>query len=315
MSAVLEAATWFAIALWLAVALALTIRTLRRAHADRVAVRALPEASPSLVRELGALAHRLGAPRAALRVGGDSPRVVGLVRPTIVLPVRLACGDAADRGAILSHELAHLRRRDLWVGAIQAIAGIGLWWYPVVGWVGRRLGAAREAACDAWALARGPLPREQYARLLLSFARAPGMAFAASQLSARVDAILDRRARAGIGPAGAAVVGAFAVVGLAGASAPVAGVAAAEPCVYDRDAGASILAAYPQADRDGDGHLTRDEACDFQAELAAKAPADTLALAGDGVSEPICCNCPGSEGTSSAPVLEPISSCVEGASP
>jgi hypothetical protein len=299
----------------------------------------LPPAPLGLVDELDALATRLGAPRPGLRIGGDSPRVVGLFRPVIVLPARLVRGDAADRGAILSHELAHLRRRDLWVGAIQAVAGIALWWWPVVGWVGRRLGAAREAACDAWALARGPLPREQYARLLLSIARgtdaphaipfsggsgsavagahAPGMAFAASRLSERVDAILDRRARAGIGPAGAAIVGAFGVIGLAGAQPPSVIEAAAEPCIYDRDAGASILAAYPHADRDGDGQLTRDEACDFQAELSAKngTPSETLAFAGDGTSEPICCNCQGSGGTSSAPVLEPISSCVEGDSP
>jgi beta-lactamase regulating signal transducer with metallopeptidase domain len=310
------------LALWIAGAAAVAVRSIRRGRAAIRVARRLPPAPAALVAELGVLARRLRAPVPALRIGprGCSPHVVGLVRPVIVLPADLAIdARVTERAAVLSHELAHLRRRDPWIAVLQATAAALFWWCPVVVFVNRRIVAAREAACDAWAVTRGPLPREQYARLLLSFARTPapaaGVALAARAggLGSRIDGVLDPRARAGLGPVGAAIVLVWGVVGLAGAR-PAEARQAAEFCVFDASVATTLLAAHPEADLDGDGTLSRDEACELQAELRKEAPPtadDTTISAEDAavraaLAEPICCNCEGGEGLSSPPNSTPL---------
>lgn len=312
------------LSLWIAGAAVIAVRSIRRARGAARVARRLPAASSALVGELVVLARRLRAPVPALRIGptGAAPHVVGLVRPVIVLPESLAADHrVTDRAAVLSHELAHLRRRDPWIAVIQAAAGAVFWWWPVVALVNRRIVAAREAACDAWAVARGPLPREQYARLLLSFARTPaptaGVALAARAggLRQRIDGLLDRRARAGVGPVGAAVVAVWTVIGLAGAR-PASAHRAAPVCTYNQGVATTLLASYPEADLDGDGTLSRAEACELQAELRKRLDDTTTevstveapvsaedAAVRAALAEPICCNCGGSEGLSSPPVL------------
>ncbi|HWB11894.1 MAG TPA: M56 family metallopeptidase [Pirellulales bacterium] len=54
-------------------------------------------------------------------------------RPTIVLPMRLAAQlDDTSLLLILAHELAHLRRRDHWVRAVELIVSTIYWWNPLV---------------------------------------------------------------------------------------------------------------------------------------------------------------------------------------
>jgi beta-lactamase regulating signal transducer with metallopeptidase domain len=332
-----------AIVIWLAVALAVGVRAIRRSRAAVRAARALPPASPALVTELALLARRLRAPIPALRVGGAgaAPHVIGLWRPTIVLPETLAAPyRAIDRAAVLSHELAHLRRRDPWIAVVQAAAAALLWFWPVVALVNRRIVAAREAACDAWAVESGPLGREQYARLLLSFARTPAplagaaLAARAGGLGARIDGVLDRRARAGVGPLGLGVVAVWVVIGLGGARSAEARVGA-PVCVFTTEVASTLLAAHPEADLDGDGTLSRAEACELQAELrkridegalvvAASPVDDTVPVSAEdaavraALAEPICCNCQGGEGMSSpsfTPVVRDQACVVEGDSP
>ena len=321
------------LAIWLGVAAVIGARAVRRSRAASRAARRLPVASPGLHAELVVLARRLRAPIPALRIAADgtSPHVVGLVRPIIVLPAALAADHrVVDRAAVLSHELAHLRRRDPWIAVVQAFAGALLWFWPVVPFVNRRIVAAREAACDAWAVARGPLAREQYARLLLSFARTPAplagaaLAARAGGLGARIDTLLDRRARAGVGPTGAVVLAAWTVIGLGGAR-PASAHTAAAVCVFSPEVATTLLAAHPEADLDGDGTLSRAEACELQAELRKEPVVDEVSLSAEdlavraALAEPICCNCGGGEGMSSPsfiPVPAREQACVvEGDSP
>lgn len=327
------------LAVWLGVAAVIGARAIRRSRAASRAARSLPAASPGLIAELVVLARRLRAPVPQLRIASDAapPHVVGLLRPIIVLPASLAADHrVVDRAAVLSHELAHLRRRDPWIAVIQAGAAALLWFWPVIPFVNRRIVAAREAACDAWAVARGPLAREQYARLLLSFARTPAplagaaLAARAGGLGARIDTVLDRRARAGVGPVGLVVLAGWVVVGLGGARSEAARREAAV-CVFSTEVATTLLAAHPEADADGDGTLSRAEACDLQAELRKRVDdpiaevseesslsAEDLAVRA-ALAEPICCNCQGGEGMSSpsfTPVPTRDQACVvEGDSP
>jgi beta-lactamase regulating signal transducer with metallopeptidase domain len=85
----------------------------------------------------------------------DGPLVAGLLRPRILVPRSLAetLDDATLRG-ILLHEIAHIRRGDLWLALMQRAALAVFWWSPFLRSIGRRLELAREMACDARAAKR-----------------------------------------------------------------------------------------------------------------------------------------------------------------
>jgi hypothetical protein len=68
---------------------------------------------------------------------------------------------------VLIHELAHLRRRDHWVGWLQVLATCLWWWHPLFWYVRRQLRANAELACDAWVLWALPDGRRAYAEALI----------------------------------------------------------------------------------------------------------------------------------------------------
>lgn len=82
-----------------------------------------------------------------------APCVTGLFRPIILLPRNFAQLLSAEEIRLaLAHELAHLRRRDLWLGLLPTLAQTLFFFHPLV-WLGcREWAAAREEACDAAAL-------------------------------------------------------------------------------------------------------------------------------------------------------------------
>jgi hypothetical protein len=75
-------------------------------------------------------------------------------------------GEVAMRD-ILNHEIAHVRRRDRWVGLVQHAMTAVFWWSPALRLIGIRLDLAREMACDEHAAACTGA-RKQYARSLLA---------------------------------------------------------------------------------------------------------------------------------------------------
>lgn len=68
---------------------------------------------------------------------------------------------------ILAHELAHLKRRDHWVGWLELAAACLWWWNPVLWWARRRLHVFAEMACDAWVVTLLPERRREYAETLV----------------------------------------------------------------------------------------------------------------------------------------------------
>lgn len=241
----------------------------------------------------------LGNIRVAVGAADVGPHVVGLFRPIIVVPPALLDDPTLLRAALL-HELAHVRRYDVAARFIQIVATSLLWWWPVVRVINKRLELAREAACDAWALENSDVPRTAYARLLvrmasLQLASAPALA-AHYSLDARVAAVLGPPARARLGwPLRIALLGwiALALGGARQASAHVHG----EACHYTPALGLALYVSYPQADLDGDGLLSRAEACDLQAELRRDRQelASRLTPQADEelrslLEEPLCCS-------------------------
>lgn len=122
---------------------AYTIR-LRRAHAGPV--------PPDWQRRADALAERLGV-RARVDVHQsahiDVPMVIGWMRPVVLVPVSVFTGlPPAQVEALLAHELAHIRRYDVLVGRLQAVAETLLFYHPAVWWVSRQVCIEREHCCD-----------------------------------------------------------------------------------------------------------------------------------------------------------------------
>ena len=76
-----------------------------------------------------------------------SPALVGLVRPVLLLPEGpFATFSPEDWENIFVHELAHYRRADHWVHAVQ-LAALSVHWFNPVVWLGfRQLRADRELA-------------------------------------------------------------------------------------------------------------------------------------------------------------------------
>ena len=96
------------------------------------------------------------------------PAVIGIFRPTILLPAAIVNRDSLrDVEPILAHELIHVRRGDLWVGLLQVVAQAFWWFHPLV-WLANRL-ATREAerCCDEEAIAELGCDPARYARSLL----------------------------------------------------------------------------------------------------------------------------------------------------
>jgi beta-lactamase regulating signal transducer with metallopeptidase domain len=69
---------------------------------------------------------------------------------------------------LLLHELAHFRRRDHWVRALEFFV-LGLyWWHPAVWYAQRELREAEEQCCDAWVVSVLPAVARIYATALVT---------------------------------------------------------------------------------------------------------------------------------------------------
>ncbi len=119
------------------------------------------------------VAGRLGLRRVPVvafcrRVSG--PVVVGVLRPVILLPITLTTGLTPQQlEAILTHELAHLRRLDHVLLMLQRLLEAVLFFHPAVWYVSRCVSMERENCCDDAVVAAGA-PRVAYAELLLKLA-------------------------------------------------------------------------------------------------------------------------------------------------
>ena len=92
--------------------------------------------------------------------------VVGVIRPLILLPTMALSGLSEEQlETVLLHELAHIRRRDLWINLLQGLVEIVLFFHPAVWWISRRIRAERELCCDDVVAAR--CPPMVYARALI----------------------------------------------------------------------------------------------------------------------------------------------------
>lgn len=186
-AALLAAALPWLAAVWLAGLAAAAVglgRALSRLH--RLVAAARPVTERRLAATLASLCRRLRLRPPGLLASSAvrSPLVVGPARPRVLLPeAGLAEMTSAEAEMVLCHELAHLRRRDLWLGWLPSLARTLFFFHPLAALAAREYALAREAACDAEVLrVLGSAPRD-YGRLLLRWGLAPresGLAAAAA---------------------------------------------------------------------------------------------------------------------------------------
>jgi bla regulator protein blaR1 len=202
------AAAGSALLAWLPLAWAagVVLLGLRAAGGWRLAGRLAAGAAPAPAGwqpRLERLRDRLGirAPvRLALSARVAVPVLVGWRRPSILLPAAaLASHPPEELELLIAHELAHLRRRDPAANLAQTAAGILLFFHPAACWMGARIRADREAACDDMvvALCRH---RALYARALARAEMLRGGS-AAAALAATGDRVVDRLRRLAAEPA------------------------------------------------------------------------------------------------------------------
>ena len=105
----------------------------------------------------------------------------------------------------MAHELCHIRRRDNLAAALHMLVEAIFWFHPLVWWLGARLVAERERACDEEVVRRGGKP-ELYAESILKtcefYLESPVACvcgISGSDLKERIARIMTRRATSGLG--------------------------------------------------------------------------------------------------------------------
>jgi TonB family protein len=107
--------------------------------------------------------------RLAISPDASEPMVVGVIRPTVLLPVGyLDSLDASEVESVFAHELEHVRRRDNATALLHEIV-CALFWFDPLHWIARRrLLDLRERACDERVLELGCAPSSYIAALAKS---------------------------------------------------------------------------------------------------------------------------------------------------
>jgi beta-lactamase regulating signal transducer with metallopeptidase domain len=166
------------LALWVAGVLVMLARTTFAWNASRRLVRGARLCTDAVL--VGALrmaseAHGLRrTPPLMVSTRITSPQLVGVCAPVLLLPVHGASSiNDDDLDMALTHELVHLRRRDLTWGLLPALAQHLFFFHPLIHLALREYGVAREAAVDAAVVAGNRHCRSDYGRLLVRLGVAP----------------------------------------------------------------------------------------------------------------------------------------------
>jgi GWxTD domain-containing protein len=152
-----------------------------------------------------------GAPALRESASIAVPMTAGWLRPSILLPLDWRKWDREKLAAALTHELAHVRRKDALIALVAGINKAVFWFHPLAWWLERKLALlAEEASDDCSLLVLGD--RCRYASTLVEMTEAArggrerifwqAIAMARpSTLRRRIDRVLDesRRIHGGIG--------------------------------------------------------------------------------------------------------------------
>lgn len=144
----------------------------RRISCRRRLQRASSCAAPELEQLVTELASRLGLRRQVrlqVTTSQVGPAVIGLFRPIILLPQAVVSRRRpSELEPILAHELIHVRRGDLWTGALQVAAQAVWWFHPLVHLANRLSSREAERCCDEEVVGELGCDPKEYAHSLLA---------------------------------------------------------------------------------------------------------------------------------------------------
>ena len=131
------------------------------------------------------------------------PIVVGVLKPSIILPANWSAWKEEKLAAVLAHELSHVHRCDSLVRFLSTFNKCLYWFHPLAWWLDRHVNQLAEEISDDSALV-AIADRREYAEVLLGFAAAANtsagrvrwaeLAMAStSHLGARIERILRGR--------------------------------------------------------------------------------------------------------------------------
>jgi len=194
-----------AVALWVAGVLWFSLRLLGAVQFTR-RLRTTAHPAPDVWQEtLDQIASRMGRPFLVgsrhVRLMGSSlvnvPAVIGCLRPVVLVPVEFLTRVPAEHiVALLTHELAHIRRNDYLAGILQGVAEVALFYHPAVWWISGQIRIERELCCDDLVIAAGT-DRLLYARALTELEShrprqlSPAMAANGGSLMDRIRAVIE----------------------------------------------------------------------------------------------------------------------------
>jgi len=158
---------------WLVGVLASVYRTAKSWHAaDALRRSATHSQQAGVLADCHRLCFYLGIEQCPELLESDdlvNPLLTGVSRPAIILPAAME-GECAipELRMILAHELAHLKRRDLVLGWVPAIAQIVNWYNPLVALASREWAVAQEISCDELAVEVTASTSADFGRMVLS---------------------------------------------------------------------------------------------------------------------------------------------------
>ena len=179
---------------WLAVLMAMALLLLQRALFVRRLVAQAGKANRPMTEVLGHCCQRMAVKRRIdLRISASatSPAVCGLSNPVILVPKNLAPGlSSGELRVVLLHELAHIKRGDLWVNLAQTILQIFYFYNPLLWLAGAMIRRVREQAVNEMVLVAMGEKARQYPQTLVNVAK---MAFKRPALSLRLIGVVESK--------------------------------------------------------------------------------------------------------------------------
>ncbi len=141
---------WLLGTLVLATWLVVKLRQLRGPHREKTEEAALPPWFGKLLADTAKKLNLRRVPEVAFSETVVCPAVFGIFRPILLLPKGNITGfSRKDTEHILLHELAHIKRGDLWVHSVYMVLQVVYWFNPLLWFVRRQLRHLRELCCDA----------------------------------------------------------------------------------------------------------------------------------------------------------------------
>ena len=191
-----QAITWQAVVfvIWFIGVAVLSILLIRRLlFVRRLIIQSKP-AKNSYINILDQCRQQLGIKRRTeIRLSGklQSPAVCGFFRPFILMPTglleKLSPGELK---AILIHELAHVKRGDLWINCAQTFLQIIYFYNPLVWLANTVIRRIREQAVDEMVLVTLGAGAKNYSNTLIDIAE---MSFLKTSLSLRLIGVVESK--------------------------------------------------------------------------------------------------------------------------